>query len=279
VQDERRSTTAERAAALRALHQLVDAPLVLEDPVVLRLLPSTTVNWLRANPTALDDPSRRALRAFIAVRSRFADDTLREAVARGVDQYVLLGAGLDTFAYRTPFPAGRLRVFEVDHPATQAWKRERLQAAGIAQPADVEFVAANFESQSLAEIMAASRFDPTRPACVAWLGVTVYLTVEAIRRTLAWAASLAPGSTIVFEYSVPTGEPSPARTEMAERAAAVGEPWITQIAPADMAAMLADVGFRHVDELVPDAVYERYFRDRSDGLRPRGTARLVRATT
>jgi methyltransferase (TIGR00027 family) len=279
MQDERRSTTAERAAALRALHQLIDEPVVLDDPVVLRLLPSQTVGWLRDNPRALDDPGRRALRAFIALRSRFAEDTLRDAVARGVDQYVLLGAGLDTFAYRSPFPSGRLRVFEVDHPATQAWKRERLQAAGIEPPPDVEFVAANFESQSLGEIVAASAFDATRPACVAWLGVTVYLTVDAIRRTLAWAGSLAAGSTIVFEYSVPSEAPSETRAEMAARAAAVGEPWITQIARGDMQGMLADAGFRHVDELAPDAAYERYFRDRRDGLRPRGTARLVRATT
>jgi methyltransferase (TIGR00027 family) len=265
-----RSVTAERAATLRALHQLIDDPLVLDDPVVLRLLSPERVAWLRANPGALDDPPRRALRAFIALRSRYAEDILAAAVAEGVSQYVVLGAGLDTFAYRNGLG---VHVFEVDHPATQAWKRERLQAAGITPPDALEFVAADFERQSTEEALAATRFDPGRPACVAWLGVTVYLTTEAIRRTLEWAASLASGSRIVFEYAVPSAHV--ARAEMAERSAAAGEPWITFFEPPAMAAMLTSAGFARFDELGPDDAYARYFRERTDGLRPRGTTRLV----
>jgi methyltransferase (TIGR00027 family) len=266
----RRSVTAERAATLRALHQLIDRPLVLDDPVVLRLLTPERVAWLRANPSALDDPRRRALRAFIAMRSRYAEDVLH---ASGVAQYVILGAGLDTFAYRNP----GLRVFEIDHPATQAWKRERLRAAGIAVPNGLSFVPADLERQTLAEALADSTFEPSRPACVAWLGVTIYLTAEAIERTLAWAGSLAAGSAIVFEYAVPSG--GRVGADMAARAAASGEPWIAYFEPDAMARMLASAGFAAVEDLGPAAAAERYFAGREDRLRPGGTAHLVCART
>ncbi|HEV7735171.1 MAG TPA: class I SAM-dependent methyltransferase [Candidatus Binatia bacterium] len=277
MDDARRSTTAERAAMLRALHQLIDDPRVFDDPIVIRLLSPEHVARLRTDPTSLDTPGARSLRAFIAVRSRFAEDVLHAA---GVEQYVVLGAGLDTFAYRTPHPEG-LRVFEVDHPATQAWKRERLATAGIVPPPNVELVAFDFERQSLAEALATTGFDPRRPACVSWLGVTVYLTVDAIRGTLAWVASLPSGSTIVFEYAVPSASSDAGaqiRAGMAARSAAVGEPWITFFEPDEMARMLAAAGFTDVEDLDPEAAYQRYFRNRQDGLRPRGTARLVRAT-
>lgn len=280
MDDAHRSVTAERAATLRALHQLVDDPRVLDDPVVLRLLPEATIAALRADPSGLQAPGPRALRAFIAARSRFAEDMLAEAVGRGVRQYVVLGAGLDTFAYRSPFPVERLQIFEVDHPSTQAWKRERLAAAGVALPPNLEFVAADFERVSLPQVMAASGLDPHRPACVSWLGVTVYLTIDVVRGVLAWAAALPARSCLVFEYAVPHAS-SPAgerlRAGMMERSAAAGEPWITFFEPQEMARELA--AFAAVVDLGPDEVTARYFAGRRDGLRPRGTARLVCATT
>lgn len=247
---------------------------------MLRLLRPEVVARLRTDPASFDTPPARALRAFIAARSRYAEDALHAAVAAGVAQYVVLGAGLDTFAYRLSEPSS-LRVFEVDHPSTQAWKRVRLAAAGIAPPAHLELVGFDFERQSLAQAMATTGFDPRRPACVSWLGVTVYLTVEAIRGTLAWVAALQAGSTIVFEYAVPSARADAGaeiRAGMAARSAAVGEPWITFFEPDEMVRLLAAAGFADVEDLDPEAAYQRYFRDRQDGLRPRGTARLVRAT-
>lgn len=275
------SRTAERAAILRAAHQMLDSPLVLDDPVVLRLLGEARAAALYADPQALDRPGLRELRAFIALRSRYAEDALRAAVARGVGQYIVLGAGLDSFAYRNPHPAEILRVFEVDHPATQAWKRARLHEAGIPLPPSLVFAPVDFERQVLAEALAASGFDATAPACIAWLGVTVYLTREAIVRTLTWAASLPAGSAIVFEYAVPpetqTGPARAILAAMAERAAGSGEPWLTYFEPAEARAMLAETGFSDVEELGPEAAFARYFSNRTDGLRPGGTARLVLA--
>lgn len=282
MQHGRPSTTAERAALLRAAHQLLDDPHVLDDPVVLRLLGPDGEAAVRSNRQALEAPVLRALRASIAVRSRYAEDCLRDALRRGAQQYVILGAGLDSFAYRNPFDPGALRVYEVDHPDTQASKRERLRAAGIDLPGALTFVPIDFETQTLAGAMPASGFDPTLPTFASWLGVTVYLTRAAVLDTLAWVASLAAGSEIVFGYVV---EPSLLRAPeraalagLAERAAETGEPWRTFFAPPVLARELERLGFTGLEDLGPEQVFERYFRGRRDGLRPGGSGHLMRAS-
>src|SRR5215470_8829367 len=283
MQQDQPSTTAEGAARLRAAHQLFDTPRVLDDPIVLRLLGPGIETALRAARDRLEEPALRALRASMAMRSRYAEDCLREAVARGVRQYVVLGAGLDSFAYRNPFGPDALHVYEVDHPATQAWKRGRLADAAIELPTWLTFVPVDFERERLSDAMVRSGVDRTQPAFVSWLGVTVYLTHAAIMQTLADVATLAPGSEIVFGY-VTSLQALDARrraaiSAVAERAAAAGEPWQTFFEPAALMRELEQLRFTVVEDFGPEQAFERYFRGRSDGLRSGGIGRLMRART
>jgi methyltransferase (TIGR00027 family) len=280
VQPGRASATADGAALLRAAHQLLDEPRILDDPVALPLLGPDAAAVVRAGREALETPARRRLRAAIVLRSRYAEDCLREAVAHGVRQYVILGAGLDTFAYRNPYPADALHVWEVDHPDTQAHKRERLLWAGIALPPTLTFVPVDLEHEPLALALARAGFDSARPTFVSWLGATVYLTREAVRATLAWAAGLAPGSEVVFSYVVaPAGLGAAERAALgalARRTAEAGEPWRTFFEPAALARALARLGFSNIEDIGPAQGFARYFRGRRDGLRPGGAAHLVR---
>jgi len=281
MQQDQPSTTAEGAARLRAAHQLFDSPRVLDDPIVLRLLGPGVETALQAERQRLEEPALRSLRASMAMRSRYAEDCLREAVARGVRQYVVLGAGLDSFAYRNPFERSALHVYEVDHPATQAWKRRRLADTGIALPSSLSFVPVDFEQQMVSDALRSGGFDRAQPAFVSWLGVTVYLTHAAIMRTLADVASLARGTEIVFGYVTSLEELSAARRAavyaVAERAAAAGEPWRTFFEPAALAREVEQLGFTVVEDFGPEQAFERYFRGRSDGLRSGGVGRLMRA--
>jgi methyltransferase (TIGR00027 family) len=277
----RASATAERAALLRAAHPLLDDPTILDDPVVRRLIDPQQRTALAGDLSAFERPDLRRLRASIAIRSRYAEDCLRDAVQRGVRQYVVLGAGLDSFALRNPFVAEPLRVFEVDHPDTQACKRERLRAADLACPASLTFVPVDFEREALPDALPRAGFDPRQPAFVSWLGVTMYLTRDAVLGTLGYVASLAPGSEIVFNYvrsPATLVEPSRSAVEaMGARAAAAGEPWLTFFEPAALAAALAQLGFAPVEDVGPEEAFERYCRGRRDGLRPGSASHLVRA--
>src|SRR6202044_2093153 len=156
------SKTALRVALRRAAHQIHDSPVVFDDPIAVPLLGPAYAEELRRTPLRDDRPFSIALRAFLVARSRYAEDNLRKAVEGGVEQYVLLGAGLDTFAYRNSYP--QLRVFEVDHPATQQWKRELLQLSGIAVPSNLSYVPVDFEKQSLANQLASIGYQTKAPA-------------------------------------------------------------------------------------------------------------------
>ena len=184
-----------RAALHRAAHQLLDRPLVFADDVVLRLIGPELVATI--TPDWADQAAVRRLRATIALRSRYAEDRLADAVRRGVGQYLVLGAGLDSFAYRNPFPA--LRIFEVDHPASQAAKRRLLADAGIALPPTLTFVPVDFERERLIDALVRGGVDTSAQVFVSWLGVTVYLTREAVLETLAAVATLPAGSAIVSQ--------------------------------------------------------------------------------
>jgi methyltransferase (TIGR00027 family) len=190
------SRTALGAAAHRAAHQSLDEGRIFADPLALAVLGAAPAEIFGDD---LDRPANRAMRAFIAARSRFAEESLAAAAARGVRQYVVLGAGLDTFAHRNPFVDAGLRVFEVDHPATQAWKRRRLAEAGLASPGSLSFAPVDFERQTLAAGLAAAGFDAGRPAFFSWLGVVVYLTRPAVVDTLAFIAALPAGAAVVFD--------------------------------------------------------------------------------
>lgn len=269
-----------RVALRRAAHQLLDHPLVLDDPVALRIIGDERAAEMRVDPRAGEssriDPY---FRAFMAVRSRFAEDCLAAAVSRGIRQYVLLGAGLDTFAYRNAYPD--LCVFEVDFPATQEWKRWRLAEGQIAIPDSLTFAPVDFEHQTLAEGLSAVGFDTTKPAQFSMLGVVPYLTLDAIDATWSFVAFCGLGSGIVFDYSLPRAMMGFIQRRvydaMAERVAAAGEPFKTSFAPDQLEQRMRGLGFTAFDDLSGDDVNERYFANRADGLRVGGSGRLMSA--
>ncbi|MBM3344057.1 MAG: class I SAM-dependent methyltransferase [Betaproteobacteria bacterium] len=271
------SRTAQGAAMLRAAHQLIDTPRVFEDALALNIIGAEAQAALRQNLARYAE--RASLRAYVALRSRYSEDQLALAVQRGVSQYVVLGAGLDTFAYRNPHAA--LRVFEVDHPATQRWKRQRLADAGIAPPRALTFAPVDFETQTLGAGLRAAGFDAARPAFFSMLGVAIYITQPALMSTLSQVAALAPGSEIVFSYAVHdallNAQQRAARAQAASRVAALGEPWISYYDPAALEAQGAKLGFTQVATLTAQNANERYFKGRADGLRVSGSSRLLRA--
>jgi methyltransferase (TIGR00027 family) len=222
------SRTALRVAMQRAAHQLLDEPIVLDDPIALPILGAETEAAMREDPYQYNEPLMRGLRAALVVRSRVAEDELARAVEAGVRQYVVLGAGLDTFAYRNPHNATGLRVFEVDHPSTQHWKRRCLSDAGIPVAQNLIFAPVDFEHGTLAQGLAEAGFRNDQSACFSWLGVTMYLTEAAIMETLAFVARLPQGSSICFDYRAPASMLNPIERVvgevMAQRAAAVGNP-------------------------------------------------------
>jgi methyltransferase (TIGR00027 family) len=277
MQTGRASKTALRVAIRRAAHQLMDQPCVLEDPIVVRLLgPGFARDMERASHKVARD-----FRAFMAARSRYAEDRLAEAVASGVMQYVVLGAGLDTFAYRNPFPA--LRVFEVDFPATQEWKRAMVDEAAIVLPSNLVFVPLDFEHETLAEGLKEAGLDPDKPAFFGWLGVVPYLTLDAFRATLYAVMRMPARSAVSFDYAVAPETLSPlgrtAFDALSTRVAAAGEPFRVFFTLDEMAEELYRAGFRRLEQVDSDRLNDLYFSDRADGLKlsPLGLGMLVTA--
>jgi methyltransferase (TIGR00027 family) len=265
----------------RAAHQLVDSPLVFDDPLAVRIVGGEPTEEQRAAMKESESGrAARALRAFMAARSRYAEDSLAEAVRRGVAQYVLLGAGLDTFAYRNPYGDG-VRVFEVDHPATQAWKRSSLATAGIAVPPSLTFTPVNFERETVMERLIDAGFRTDRPAFFAWLGVTMYLELDTVMAMFRAIASLPPGSGVVFDYGIDRSllgfVERMVLDEFSRRVAAAGEPWTTFFKPIELVGQLREIGFSEVEDLGPDEINARYFSGRADGLNVGTLARLCRA--
>jgi methyltransferase (TIGR00027 family) len=271
MQEGKFSKTAQRVAIRRAAHQLLDQPRVLDDPLALRIIGSEAAQELRSNPKEHHAFSL-AFRAFMAARSRYAEDELARAVAHGVRQYVVLGAGLDTFACRNPHPG--LRVFEVDHPATQAWKREQLHAANIAIPPSLTFVPIDFELQTLADGLAQSGFNASAAAFFSWLGVTPYLTREACMITLSYIARMPVGSGVVFDFAVDPALLNAGQRQaleaLSKRVARYGEPLQLFFDPGKLQDELKAVGFRRTEFLQSKELNARYFKDRNDGLLVRG---------
>jgi methyltransferase (TIGR00027 family) len=262
--------TAVRVALWRALHVEADAPPhVFEDVVGLQLV-APADGW-RARPDM--SPFTRPFRASIVARARFIEDLVAERVARGVGQYVILGAGLDTFAQRRAELASRLLVFEIDRPGPQLWKRQRLLDLGLGVPPFLSFVPVDFEAgDAWLERLAACGFDSGRPALVASTGVSMYLTKDAILATLRQVAALAPGSTLAMSFMLPIELADPEVRPGIERAAAGaranGTPFISFFTPPEMLTLARDAGFKQVQHVSADALAARYFAGRADGLRP-----------
>ena len=276
------SATAHRVAIRRAAHQIFDDPLVLDDPIALPILGPEVAGRIKAEKLAQQSRAARYSRAFMVARSRYAEDELARAIGRGAAQYVILGAGLDTFAYRNPHPASVLRVFEVDYPATQAWKRSQLEAGGIAVPESLTFAPVDFEKQSLADGLAAAGFDRSEATFFSWLGVTMYLTREAMRATLALIASLPAGSGVVFDYAVPRESLNWfgrfVFDRVAQRVAAAGEPFQLFFEPKALAAELREIGFKSFEDVGSAELNALYFANRNDNLRVGGRlGRLMKA--
>lgn len=261
----RASKTALRVALRRAVHQVLDKPCVLCDPIAIPLLGA----HFAFDAGREQHRFARAARAFMATRSRYAEDHLAAAITRGATQYVLLGAGLDTFAYRNPFP--QVRVFEVDFPATQEWKRALLAEARIAEPGNLTFVPLDFEHKAPSEGLADAGFDRTRPAFFAWLGVVPYLTLEAFRSTLETVAVLPPGTGVSFDYGLSRESLSllrrMAHDALARRVAAAGEPFKLFFTPPQLESELRRAGFQRIEQHDGETLNALYFANRRDGLR------------
>lgn len=261
MEEGRPSRTAQGAAMHRAAHQLLDRPLVFQDPLALRVIGAEAEAELRTG--SWQGLGASVLRAFIVARSRLTEDILADALAEGIEQYVLLGAGLDTFACQlTTAPPV---VYEVDHPATQAWKRARLSEAALPMPPHQVFVPVDLERETLAPALTRAGFDFAKPALLAWLGVMPYLSREGVRATLGFVVSrLARGSGIVFDYAEPPDARDPANAArfaaLLDRVARAGEPFRSFFEPREIEHELSRLGFSQIRDFDADALNAQYFQ-------------------
>ena len=276
-------TTAARVALWRALHVQADPPPhIFTDELGLRLL-ALDETW-RRRPD-MDPTFTQPFRASIVARARFIEDLVIEQLHHGVGQYVILGAGLDTFAQRRPDLASRLTVFEIDQPGTQSWKQQRLVQLGFGIPDWLRFVPVNFESGATWwERLQSAGFDPSQPAVVASSGVSMYLTRDAVAATLRQIASLAPGSTLAMTFLLPIEHSDPAIRPGLERAIsgarASGTPFISFFTPPEILTLAREAGFKQARHVCAEVLTERYFLGRSDGLRPpSGAEEMLVAST
>lgn len=275
------SRTIQRPAMLRAAHQVLDdEPRVFVDPLAVGLIPEASIESIRADERELRSDDLTLLRSAFVLRARYVEDCLAEHARRGVTQYVVLGAGLDTFAYRQPDFATCLRIFEVDYPATQARKRQCIVSRDLAVPANLRYVPVDFERESMSERLAGQGFDASQPAFFSWLGVVMFLTAQAIEATLRFVASLPRGSAIALSFNPPEESLEGEHLELARqsviRCSSRGEPWLSRHTPEALSAIAARAGFSSTFHLTPEFAAERYFGKRRDGLRaPRHEQLLV----
>ena len=252
------SRTAIGVALLRAIHQTYDAsPKIHQDPIAALLVGDEAMQRAKDASEWMQSALTAAIRSHVVLRSRYAEDHLCKAASRGVRQFVILGAGYDTFAYRQPPWADSLRIFEVDHAASQEAKVERLQSAGISIPPNVTFIPADFESATLRETLANGGVDAEAPAFFACLGVMVYLPKEAVDAIFRVVASFPKGSQMVFTFS--QGESSAGFSAMAKEVAAVGEPFRTYHDPDTLYRELLEIGYSQVAILTPEQAADLYY--------------------
>ncbi|HWU43676.1 MAG TPA: class I SAM-dependent methyltransferase [Bdellovibrio sp.] len=262
--------TAVRVSLWRALHVFLDAkPSIFDDQIGMKLVGDE--NW-RQRPD-MDPQGSRKVRASIAARARFIEELVEEQNKLGVDQYVILGAGLDTFAQRRQDLVPRLKIFEVDQPGPQAWKRQRLHELGFETPIQLHFVTVDFEAgQSWWQQLVSAGFDPNKPAVVVSTGVSMYLTKEANTETLRQMANLAPGSTFAMTFllslNLLNDEDRILQETTMKYAAMSGTPFVSLFAPGDLLNLANDVGFKTAQYFSPDDMIQRYFVNRKDGLLP-----------
>jgi methyltransferase (TIGR00027 family) len=270
------------SAAARAAHLVVDQPpYIFSDTAAAAMLGDLAAELVRYHEDHPAHPVLATARGQVLCRSRYAEDRLAAAVAAGIRQYVLLGAGLDTFAYR-PGLASTTAIWEVDHPGTQAWKRAALAAAQLEASPRLTFIPADFGAGALADGLRAGGFDFGEPAVISWLGVTMYLDDHAIRETLAVLSGCAPGTELIVDYMLPAGLRDEAAdsyvSQVAPGAAERGEPWLTFASPAEMSAVLADFGFSQAEHVRQRDAIPAELWERSDALQPVELSMISRAT-
>jgi len=276
------SLTANKVAMMRAAHQILDNPKIFEDPIALSILGTQGVSEIRSEKRKFKTRLHSYLRAIVVARSRFVEDELSVAIKQGIRQFVVLGAGLDTFAYRNRHSDAGLKVFEIDYPATQEWKRSQLNAANISIPESLTFVPIDFESQSLRDRLQEVGFKADKPSFFSWLGVTMYLNKETVMSTMKYITSSTPsGSLIIFDYTVPPSSQNFIRRFvfrlLARKMAVIGEPWQTFFDPQQLAIELKDIGFAHVKDFDPENINSRFFSDRTDKLKVGSFGHLMKA--
>jgi methyltransferase (TIGR00027 family) len=270
------------SAIRRAQHQLLDVPVILHDPVVVDLVPEAREPGILAEYGSSNERVPMLFRAMFAMRSRFAEDRLAEAAARGVRQYVMIGAGLDTFPWRQPGFARDMHIFAADHPASLVWTHQRLREHGVVKPPNLTHVPVDLEEKRLDEQLAACGFDRDTPSFCSMLGVTQYLDRDAVDALLSFAASLKSGSEIVFSFVPPDDELKADEMDVGVRSATrttrLGEPWKCRPRPSDLVAVLNQLGFSDVFHFTPELAQARYFAGRQDGLRaPKWGEHLIAA--
>jgi methyltransferase (TIGR00027 family) len=266
VQDQIASRTALGTAYLRAAHQILDAkPLILNDPFALILLgPDAEKRILNAVDRYMT-PEAKALRSHVVLRSRYAEDRLKSSIERGVSQYIIVGAGFDTFGIRQPAWAGHLRIIEVDHPNTQHLKRTKILDAGIPVPGNVVFADINFENESLEAGLIRNGIRSDEPTFFSWLGVTMYLTEPAIDSTLKCMAKYPRGSEAVITFRQKPSAQSSASSQLADLVSEAGEPFVSFFTPENIGGKLLEAGFAKVEFLTP-ALSAQYFHGGENSL-------------
>ncbi len=264
----------------RAAHQVHDPQPIMDDPIALPILGTTLGAQVRTGGRRIQTRFARSLRAFAVARSKFAENELHQAMQRGVRQYVVLGAGLDTFAYRHSYPASQLQVYEVDHPNTQKWKHQLLNDAALAKPEAAHYVEVDFETQDFLERLRLAGFRQDEPVVIAWLGVSMYLSKFKVMALMQKVAACLPkGSTMVFDYITPLSQLGLMRRMwfgyLRLRLAIIGEPWRSFFDPIDLKNRLSGLGFTHVQDHGPDALNDLYYRGRTDNLKIGGLGHVM----
>lgn len=276
------SLTAHKVAMMRAAHQIFDNPKIFDDPISLSIVGTQNVSEIYADKRKYKTRLHSYLRAIVIARSKFVEDELSSAIKRGIRQYVILGAGLDTFAYRNPFSGSDLKIFEVDHPSTQDWKRKQLHTANIPIPGALTFVPIDFESQSLENQLREAGFRTDEPSFFSWLGVTMYLTREAMMDTMKYISSSTPKSSrIVFDYTiVPSSQNFFRRLVfnlLARKLAKIGEPWKSFYDPKSLILNLKSIGFAQAEDINPEKINALFFKNRTDKLMVGSFGHLMKA--
>lgn len=276
------SATAIGVAMRRAAHQFIDTPKIFDDPIALRIIGHENALELQSDPHQTKNlPPLPHVRAILVARSRYTEEQLAIAVENGVTQYVILGAGLDTFAYRNPYPEDKLRVFEVDHPATQTWKKNSLKENNIKIPANLTYVTIDFNKQTLSESLLSAGYNPNLPTFFSFLGVSYYLTLEGFMETIRFIASGPAGNGVVFDYAILLSLlPAELRVEIEgfmKNLAAMGEPWQSLFDPKELINTLRNIGFGEVIDFTPAEINSRFFSNRNDDLHVRDGVHIMSA--